>query len=237
MSTVPTMKRVRQRHASHLFFRRETYQTLHKRSLHTPGWNANGSAKTPQHDLLFEGVVINSKDYDFKTSMSRPEQHDASERQRRQAMGQKSKALEAYNEKYIGQMQDIMKGMFANEKTRPGYDPANPDNWVMSQNIVWGGTSHQHPHCDQGKAGCFTTDQIFPFVCIHGFGLHEFTMWLLPAKKKREYRFPFSVRTPNYVVHNWNFGQQPQLDGHAPVTPIGLLQNRSLFGRRIKLSS
>jgi hypothetical protein len=109
---------------------------------------------------------------------------------------------------------------------------------------------HQHPHCDQGKAGCFNTDQIFPFVCIHGFGLHEFAMWLLPAQKKREYGFPFTfpktqcyscgeisfmpVRTPNSVVHTWNFGQKPQQDGHAPVTPIGLVPNRSLFGRRKK---
>jgi hypothetical protein len=50
---------------------------------------------------------------------------------------------------------------------------------------------YQHPHCDQGKAGSFNTDQIFPFVCIHGFGLHQFAMWLLPAKRKREYGFPF----------------------------------------------
>ena len=31
---------------------------------HTPGWNLNGSAKTPKHDVLFEGVVINSKDWE-----------------------------------------------------------------------------------------------------------------------------------------------------------------------------
>jgi hypothetical protein len=36
----------------------------------TPGWNLNGSAKTPKHDLLFEGVIINSKDWEFKTRMS-----------------------------------------------------------------------------------------------------------------------------------------------------------------------
>jgi hypothetical protein len=103
---------------------------------HTPGWNANGSAKTLKHDLLIEGVVINSKDYEFKTRMSRLEPHDVSGRQSRQSMGQKSKALDAYDEKYIGQMRDIIKGMFANEKQRPGYDPANPDNWHMSQNVV-----------------------------------------------------------------------------------------------------
>jgi hypothetical protein len=140
---------------------------------------------------LFEGVVINSKDYEFKTKMSKVETNDTSGRQPRQAMASKSKALDAYNEKYIGQMRDIIKGMFAKEKPRPGYDPANPDNWHMAQNVVWGGTGHQHPHCDQGKAGSFNTEQIFPFVCIHGFALHEFVMWLLPAQKRRDYGFPF----------------------------------------------
>jgi hypothetical protein len=165
---------------------------------HTPGWNLNGSAKTPKHDLLFEGVIINSKDWEFKTRMSRPETHDMSGRQPRMSMGNKSQALTHYNEKYIGQMRDIITGMFAEETPKLGYEPANPDNWHMSQNIVWGGTGHQHPHCDQGKAGSFNTAQIFPFVCIHGFGLHEFVMWLLPAHKKREYGFPF--RFPKYAM-------------------------------------
>jgi hypothetical protein len=163
-----------------------------------PGWNQNGSGKTPKHDLLFEGVVINSKDWEFKTRMSRPEANDMSGRQPRQSMAQKSQALAYYNEKYLGQMRDIITGMFAEETPKTGFEPANPDNWHMSQNIVWGGTGHQHPHCDQGKAGCFNTDQIFPFVCIHGFGLHEFVMWLLPAHKKREYGFPF--RFPKYAM-------------------------------------
>jgi len=157
---------------------------------HTAGWKAHGSAKTPKKDILFEGVVINSKDYEFKTKMSRVETNDVSGRQPRQAMA-KTKALDYYNEKYIGQMRDIIKGMFAKENSSPGFDPANPDNWHMAQNVVWGGTGHQHPHCDQGKAGSFNTEQIFPFVCIHGFGLHEFVMWLLPAHKRRDYGFPF----------------------------------------------
>jgi hypothetical protein len=123
--------------------------------------------------------------------MSKVESDDKSGRVARHAMAAKTQALAAYNEKYMGQMQDIVKGMFANERMTNGRDPANPDNWHMAQNIVWGGTGHQHPHCDQGKAGSFNTDQIFPFVCIHGFGLHQFVMWLLPAKRKREYGFPF----------------------------------------------
>jgi hypothetical protein len=164
----------------------------------TAGWNTSGTAKTPKHDILFEGVTINSRDYEFKTRMSKLESTDKSGRVPRHAMAAKSKALAAYNEKYAGQMEDIVRGMFANERMSNGCDPADPSNWHMAQNIVWGGTGHQHPHCDQGKAGCFNTDQIFPFVCIHGFGLHQFAMWLLPAKRKREYGFPF--RFPKYAM-------------------------------------
>jgi hypothetical protein len=164
----------------------------------TPGWNANGTSNSPKHEYLFEGVVINSRDYEFKTRMSKVEPDDRSGRGPRQAMAGKTKALAAYNDKYKGQMEDIIKGMFANERLSNGVDPANPDNWHLAQNIVWGGTGHQHPHCDQGKAGAFNTNQIFPFVCIHGFGLHQFVMWLLPAKRKREYGFPF--RFPKFAM-------------------------------------
>ncbi len=90
------------------------------------------------------------------------------------------------------QMEDIIKALFAKETLKSGRNPAaDPNNWHMSQNIVWGGTEHQHSHCDQTKAGSFVYDEVFPFVCIHGFGVHEFIMWLLPAKTKREYGFPF----------------------------------------------
>jgi hypothetical protein len=40
-------------------------------------------------------------------------------------------------------------------------------------------------------AGSFNYEQIFTFVCIHGFGVHKFNMWFLPGKRKRDYRFPY----------------------------------------------
>jgi hypothetical protein len=157
----------------------------------TSGWNATKSSKAPSHDVIFEGVQINSRDYEFKTRISRVDRDDTSGRETRKIMAPKSKALAAYNEKYAGQMRDIITGMFANEVKTPGCDPSNPNSWRLAQNVVWGGTGHQHPHCDQGKAGCFANEQIFPFACIHGFGLHQFAMWLLPMKKKRKYGFPY----------------------------------------------
>ena len=82
--------------------------------------------------------------------------------------------------------------IFANNETKKKrYNAAaDPHNWNMTQNIVLGGVNHQHPHCDQAKAGAFLNEPIFPFVAIHGFGVHDFEVWLLPAKKKqREYGF------------------------------------------------
>jgi hypothetical protein len=89
-------------------------------------------------------------------------------------------------------MDDIVKKIFANnEMKKKRYNAAaDPHNWNMTQNIVLGGVNHQHPHCDQAKAGAFLNEPIFPFVAIHGFGVHDFEVWLLPAKKKqREYGF------------------------------------------------
>jgi hypothetical protein len=89
-------------------------------------------------------------------------------------------------------MGDIIQKLFASKKTgKNRYNPAaDPLNWNMTQNIVIGGDNHQHPHCDQAKAGAFLNEYIFPFVEIHGFGVHDFEMWLLPAKKKQcEYGF------------------------------------------------
>ena len=89
-------------------------------------------------------------------------------------------------------MEDIIKKLFASKKAdRNKYNPAaDPRNWNMTQNIVTGGVNHQHPHCDQAKAGAFLNESIFSFVAIHGFGVHDFEVWLLPTKKKqREYGF------------------------------------------------
>jgi hypothetical protein len=110
----------------------------------------------------------------------------------RQVLKPNTKALQAYNEHYVGQMEDVIQGMFANEVDELGRNPAvNTDNWNMPQSVVWGGIDHQHQHCDQGPAGSFHYEQICPFVCIHGFGVREFNMWLLPGKRKREYGFPY----------------------------------------------
>ena len=148
--------------------------------------------KKPPADLVFEGCVINDSSYDFGTNNSPNEVCRVTGKIPRMVLKSKSKAHALYNKNFSGQMEDIIKGMFAGEESTTGSSgPADPANWNMTQSIVWGGMDHQHPHCDQGKAASFQYEQIFPFVCIHGFGVHDFTMWLLPISKKREYGFPY----------------------------------------------
>ncbi len=81
--------------------------------------------KKPPHQVIFEGVKINSRDYEFQTIMSRVDPDDTSGRETRKVIATKSKALSAYNEKYMDQMHDIIKGMFANEIKKKDCDPAN----------------------------------------------------------------------------------------------------------------
>jgi hypothetical protein len=92
--------------------------------------------------------------------------------------------FQQYQDLYLGQMHDVIESMFQSVKGK--INPGDPKNWLLQQNIVWGGVEHQHPHSDQGKAGCFMNEEMFPFVCIHGLGVSEFDLWVLPAKKKRE---------------------------------------------------
>jgi len=151
--------------------------------------------KQPPRVPIFEGVKINSSHGIFETVMSAPKQKvkgiDVCEPKVRHMMKPlraKTSSFMQYQELYIGQMNDVIQGMFPpGEQSK--CNPGDPANWMLVQNIVFGGVEHQHPHCDQGKTGCFQNEDIFPFVCIHGFGMSEFDLWILPAKKKREYGF------------------------------------------------
>ena len=162
----------------------------------TPGWSTSGKGHKPKSEPIFEGVTISSKNYNFGPGKLKQSNHTEpcprTGRLPRQTLKANSKALQVYNEKYKGQMEDIIRGMFGSKQRRGRQHPAaDPNHWHLSQTIVWGGTEHQHPHCDLAKAGAFNYDDIFPFVCVHGFGINEFIMWLLPAQKKRDYGFPY----------------------------------------------
>ncbi len=68
--------------------------------------------------------------------------------------------------------------------TNPAADPRLPKMSLSAVKIT-----NAHPHCDQGVPGCFASETIFSFVAIHGFGLSDFQMWILPIKKRRDYGF------------------------------------------------
>jgi hypothetical protein len=163
----------------------------------TTGSFDGSQKKTPTAEHIFEGVRVETNSYEYSSMRVKQlvgEDHvlRGSENVPRQVLKPNSSGWRAYNDHYIGQMTDIIQGMFAEEMDINEQTPAaDPENWHFTQNVVWGGTEHQHQHCDQGQAGSFHYEQIFPFVCIHGFGVHEFNMWLLPARMKREYGFPY----------------------------------------------
>ena len=141
----------------------------------------------PPMTTIFEGVVINHGRIDYKPAkpVSVP-----TGLQPRSVMKFGTPAYNRYQDKYKGQAEDIIKGMFAKHVRKGKKHPAaDPKNWIIQQNVVVGGVDHQHPHCDQGKAGSYHNERLFPFVAVHGFGINEFQMWLLPAKQKREYGF------------------------------------------------
>ena len=141
----------------------------------------------PILQTIFEGVVINNARIDYKLAkpVAAPQGKQA-----RSVMKYGTQSYNRYQEKYKGQAEDMIKGIFAKPLKKKKKNPAaDPKNWIVEQNVVVGGVDHQHPHCDQGKAGCYKDDSIFPFVAVHGFGINEFQMWLLPAKQKREYGF------------------------------------------------
>jgi hypothetical protein len=149
--------------------------------------NQNKGLTKPPMDAIFEGVMVNQGSMDVvpvKPSVAR-EGTDL-----RSVMTYGTKQYKAYQKLCKGQGEDIVKGLFQNHTKKNGTNPtADPRNWTIAHNVVVGGQDHQHPHCDLGKVGSFAVEEVFPFVAVHGFGVNEFQMWLLPMKKKRDYGF------------------------------------------------
>jgi hypothetical protein len=167
--------------------------------------------KPPPSEHIFAGVRVETNSYEYSAMRSKQLRGEdnallETENVPRQVLKPNSSGLKAYNDHYIGQMSDIIQGMFAEEGDINGHNPAaDPENWHFVQNVVWGGTEHQHQHCDQGQAGSFHYEQIFPFVCIHGFGVNEYNMWLLPARMKREYGFPYRFPAKSMLFMRGDF--------------------------------
>jgi hypothetical protein len=116
---------------------------------------------------------------------------------------------------------------------------AKYSNWKAAQTILKGGTNIQHPHCDTAIVNSYANLDVFPFVGIHGFGEHEFTMWLLPNPLARHYGFEHTFNPKNLLLMRGDFvhagapGLHPR--GHFAFLPkeaAGWTRERSFWNLR-----
>jgi len=87
----------------------------------------------------------------------------------------------------------------------PGSDAADYGNWTAKQTILKGGANIQHPHCDNAVVNSYANLDVFPFVCIHTFGLREFTLWLHPNPMTRAYGFEHTFHQNNLLLMRGDF--------------------------------
>ena len=96
-------------------------------------------------------------------------------------------------------------------------------NWKAKQTVVVGGTNIQHPHYDNGIVNSYAHLDVFPFVGIHGFGVDEFTLWLLPNPLARHYGFRHTFGAKNLLLMRGDFvhGGTPSKNprGHIEFFP------------------
>jgi hypothetical protein len=62
-------------------------------------------------------------------------------------------------------------------------------NWTIGTTTIIGGINYQHPHSDCGVVESFAKLKNFPFVCLHGFGIDPYSLWLLPDALNNKYGF------------------------------------------------
>jgi hypothetical protein len=86
-----------------------------------------------------------------------------------------------------------------------GTEQAKFCNWKARQQQLKGGHNHQHPHCDNAIVNTYANEDVFPFVCIHGFGMDEFSLWLLPNPLQRHYGFLHKFSTKNMLIMRGDF--------------------------------
>ncbi len=112
-------------------------------------------------------------------------------------------------------------------------------NWKARQNVVIGGTNIQHPHSDNAIVNSYAHLDVFPFVGIHGFGVDEFTLWLLPNPLARHYGFRHTFGAKNLLLMRGDFvhagtpGELPR--GHIEFFPreaAGWTRKRSFWNTK-----
>ena len=93
-----------------------------------------------------------------------------------------------------------VKGLFP-----PLSESGSYSNWKGVQTILQGGTNIQHPHCDNAIVNSYNNLDVFPFVCVHAFGVSEFKMWLLPNPLQRHYGFEHTFEPKNMLLMRGDF--------------------------------
>ena len=86
-----------------------------------------------------------------------------------------------------------------------GTEQAKYGNWKARQQQLKGGVNHQHPHCDNAIVNTYANEEVFPFVCIHGFGMEEFSVWLLTNPFQRSYGFLHKFNAKNMLIMRGDF--------------------------------
>jgi hypothetical protein len=126
--------------------------------------------------VLFEGAVLHdsSSVIDLETKKDKLGGRARYQLKPSGHSGQWGKRYVEYQRKYKQQLACIISGMYADEPA------GDPDAWQLNLNSIVGGVCHQHPHCDAGRVGTYQGLPVFPFVALHGFGIHPFSVWILP---------------------------------------------------------
>ncbi len=168
-------------------------------------WKAFKERYGQQTVEIIEGFT----QYD-RPSSANPNQRAAKRTCRtRTSQGTSSDTAESGKEAPAPNILKKMPGMF---KGKPGL----VSNWKTGFTSLVNGTGYQHPRSDAGRPDSYKGLKMLPFGTIHGFGLNEFSMWLLPD--------PFSNSNKYGFLHTFKASQMLFMRGdfvHAGVpSPI-----------------
>ena len=106
--------------------------------------------------------------------------------------------------KHMSSAPPVLKGHV--EGLFPRYSSsAQYQNWKAKQTVLKGGANYQHPHSDNAIVNSYANLEVFPFVCIHGFGVDEFSLWLLPNPLQRHYGFEHKFGAKNMLLMRGDF--------------------------------
>jgi hypothetical protein len=167
--------------------------------------HAKWKAYKERYGLQTTEIIEGFTQYDRRPLAAVNQRSSARQQRGRAAQGSSSDTTESGEEAQGPTIVKQVPGMFHGKA-------GLASNWKMGFTSLINGTGYQHPHCDTGRPDSYKGLKIFPFVTIHGFGLNEFTMWLLPD--------PFSNNGKYGFLHTFKASQMLFMRGdfvHAGV--------------------